>query len=176
MLARASICSVTRIVPSSAAIAQPTRPASIVAASTGPSSRTSEMLMTAPSRVSRSEVAELEVALHGQHHADERAGEGDDRQAEHADLVEIRNDCFVSRHPAKHPIHDATAEQCHIANRRYAIDDRGTPIGDGIGDRTEERRRRLRPVDGGVGGHKEQRSEIRGQGSVLKPQVSGLKP
>ena len=52
MLARASICSVTRIVPSSAAMALPTRPASIVAASTGPSSRTSDMLITAPSRVS----------------------------------------------------------------------------------------------------------------------------
>ena len=49
MLARASICSVTRMVPSSAAMALPTRPASIVAASTGPSSRTSDMLITAPS-------------------------------------------------------------------------------------------------------------------------------
>ena len=47
---RASICSVTRIVPSSAAIDEPTRPASIVAARTGPSSLTSEMLMTEPSR------------------------------------------------------------------------------------------------------------------------------
>ena len=42
----------TRIVPSSAAIAEPTRPASIVAARTGPSSLTSEMLITEPSRVS----------------------------------------------------------------------------------------------------------------------------
>ena len=41
----------TRIVPSSADIDEPTRPASIVAASTGPSSLTSEMLMTEPSRV-----------------------------------------------------------------------------------------------------------------------------
>ena len=53
MLLSASICSVTRIVPSSAAIALPTRPASIVAASTGPSSRTSDILITAPSRVSK---------------------------------------------------------------------------------------------------------------------------
>ena len=37
------------MVPSSAAMALPTRPASIVAASTGPSSRTSDMLITAPS-------------------------------------------------------------------------------------------------------------------------------
>jgi hypothetical protein len=49
----ASTCSVTRIVPSSAAIALPTRPASMVAASTGPSSRTIVMLMTEPSRVAR---------------------------------------------------------------------------------------------------------------------------
>ena len=34
-------------------MALPTRPASIVAASTGPSSRTSDMLITAPSLVSR---------------------------------------------------------------------------------------------------------------------------
>ena len=48
MLASASICSVTRIVPNSAAMAPPTRPASIVAASTGPNSRTSDRLITAP--------------------------------------------------------------------------------------------------------------------------------
>ena len=53
MVARASICSVTRMVPSSAAMALPTRPASIVAASTGPNSRTSDMLITAPSLASR---------------------------------------------------------------------------------------------------------------------------
>ena len=41
--ASASSCSVTRIVASSAAIAEPTRPDSITAASTGPSSRTSDM-------------------------------------------------------------------------------------------------------------------------------------
>ena len=52
MLASASICSVTRIVPNSAAMALPTRPANIVAASTGPNSRTSVRLMTPPSRVS----------------------------------------------------------------------------------------------------------------------------
>ncbi len=49
--ARASICSVMRMVASSAAIAPPTRPASIVAASTGPSSRTTDMLMIEPRRV-----------------------------------------------------------------------------------------------------------------------------
>ena len=43
----------TRIVPSSADIDDPTRPASIVAARTGPSSFTSEILMTEPSRVAK---------------------------------------------------------------------------------------------------------------------------
>ena len=54
---KASICSVTRIVPSSAAIDEPTRPASMVAASTGPSSFTIEMLITEPSRVARPIIA-----------------------------------------------------------------------------------------------------------------------
>ena len=88
MLARASICSVTRMVPSSAAMALPTRPASIVAASTGPSSRTSDMLMIDAQPRFQMQHAELSVALHGQHHADERAGQRHHRQAQHADLVE----------------------------------------------------------------------------------------
>ena len=82
MLVRASICSVTRMVPNSAAMALPTRPASIVAASTGPSSRTSDMLITAPSLRFHVQVAKLHVALHDQHHADERAGQGHHRQAQ----------------------------------------------------------------------------------------------
>ena len=90
MLARASICSVTRMVPSSAAMALPTRPASIVAASTGPNSRTSDMLITAAQPRLHVHHAELAVTLHGQHHADERARQRDHRQAQDADLVEIR--------------------------------------------------------------------------------------
>ena len=38
----------------------------------------------------QAQIAEREIALHGQHHADERAGQGDHRQAEHADLIEVR--------------------------------------------------------------------------------------
>ena len=52
----ASICSVTRIVPISAAMAAPTRPATISPARTGPSSRVIEMtttLATAPSAEKR---------------------------------------------------------------------------------------------------------------------------
>ena len=110
MLSRASICSVTRIVPSSAAMAQPTRPASIVAASTGPSSRTSVILITAPEPRFQSEIAERKIALDRKHHADERAGQGDDRQAEHADLIEIRQQCLVPRQPAEQPVRDADGE------------------------------------------------------------------
>ncbi len=52
----ASIWSVTRMVPISAAIAAPTRPATISPASTGPSSRTTDsttMLATALSALNR---------------------------------------------------------------------------------------------------------------------------
>ena len=49
MLLSASICSVTHIVPNSAAMALP---ANMVAARTGPSSRTSVRLITAPIRLS----------------------------------------------------------------------------------------------------------------------------
>ena len=45
---RASICWVTTIEPSSAAIPDPTRPVTISAVSTGPSSRTIEMQTRRP--------------------------------------------------------------------------------------------------------------------------------
>ena len=99
----ASICSVTRIVPSSAAIALPTRPASIVAASTGPSSRHIDRLISAPSRVSKPNCFELRVRLHRQHHADERAGERDDRQAQHANVVERRDERVAAGHARDQP-------------------------------------------------------------------------
>ena len=44
----ASTCSDTTIEPSSAAIAEPTRPASMSEASTGPISRTSEVITSCP--------------------------------------------------------------------------------------------------------------------------------
>ena len=52
MLSSASICSVTRMVPSSAAIALPTRPLTISAVSTGASSRVSDRVTMAPMRLS----------------------------------------------------------------------------------------------------------------------------
>ena len=132
MLLRASICSVTRIVPNSAAMALPTRPASIVAASTGPSSRTSDILMIAAQPRFQMQHAELIVALHRQHHADERAGERHHRQAEHADLVEGRQQRFAPRQPGKHPDQRAEREDGDVAQRRQPIDDQLAQVGDPI--------------------------------------------
>ena len=49
---KASICSVTRIVPSSAAMALPTRPVTMRAVSTGESSRVKESATTLPTKFS----------------------------------------------------------------------------------------------------------------------------
>src|ERR1700733_8973624 len=86
---RASICSVTRIVPSSAAIAEPTRPASMVAANTGPSSRTIEMLITEPRR--QSHHRELMIRLYSQNHADKGPRDRHHRDALDADRVKDRD-------------------------------------------------------------------------------------
>ena len=139
MLDRASICSVTRIVPSSAAIALPTRPASIVAASTGPNSRTSDMLITAPSRVSRPSIAELGIALHRQYHANERAGQRDHRQAEHPHLIEIRQDRAPSRPTSEQPRQRAPTKNSQVADHRNTVDDRGSPIRNPVVNRVRQR-------------------------------------
>ena len=133
MLARASICSVTRMVPSSAAMALPTRPANIVAANTGPSSRTSDMLITAPSRDSKCKHAELAVTLHGQHHADKRARQGHHRQAEHADLVEIRQERLASGQPRQQPAEGPQAEPGDAAQLDHPIDHQSAQVGNPIG-------------------------------------------
>ena len=137
MLARASICSVTRIVPSSAAMALPTRPASIVAASTGPSSRTSDMLITAPNRVSMLQLAELGVALHRQHHADEGAGQGHHRQAQHADLIEVRHERLAARQPGEKPLERPQAEQGDAPQAgdvvHHHLSEVGNPVGHPVG-------------------------------------------
>ena len=120
MLARASICSVTRIVPSSAAIALPTRPASIVAASTGPSSRTKRHVDDRTQSRFQPQLAKLKIALHGQHHADKRPGQGDDRQAQYAHLVEIRPQCL----PLRQRVNIQTkVPQAKMLNRPTAITD-----------------------------------------------------
>ena len=48
MASSASICSVTRMVPSSAAMDEPTRPPTMSAVSTGPSSMMTERRITEP--------------------------------------------------------------------------------------------------------------------------------
>ena len=47
----------------------------------------------------KTELPELRIRLHGQHHADERARERDDRQAEHANVVERRDQRIAARQP-----------------------------------------------------------------------------
>ena len=82
----ASICSVTRMVPISAAMAAPMRPATIRPASTGPSSRVIEMHDHVGDRRLGVEAREAGVALQRQHHAGEDRGQADDRQRVVADL------------------------------------------------------------------------------------------
>ena len=50
-VSRASICSVTRIVPSSAAMDEPTRPATTRAVSAGPSSMKTALLTPVPKKI-----------------------------------------------------------------------------------------------------------------------------
>ena len=73
MLRTASICSVTFIVPSSAVRAPPMRPASMTAASTGPSSFTTEILISTPQVLLQAHAGQLIVGLDRQRHSDERA-------------------------------------------------------------------------------------------------------
>ncbi len=47
--------------------------------------------------------AELGITLHGQHHADESAGQRHDRQAQHADLVEAGYQRAAARPPGHEP-------------------------------------------------------------------------
>ena len=57
MASSASICSVTRMVPSSAAIDAPTRPPTMSAVSTGPSSMITERRITEPMYLSGTTLA-----------------------------------------------------------------------------------------------------------------------
>ena len=82
----ASIWSVTRMVPISAAIAAPMRPATISPASTGPSSRVIDSTTTLAIALSRREPGKAGVGLQRQHHAGEDRGQRHDGQAEIADL------------------------------------------------------------------------------------------
>ena len=72
----ASICSVTRMVPISAAMAAPMRPATMRPASTGPSSRAIEITTTFGIALGV-EAREAGIALQRQHHPGEDRGQPD---------------------------------------------------------------------------------------------------
>ena len=88
----ASICSVTFMEPSSLAMPEALRPATMSAVSTGPSSRTSVMETSVPV------LPDLAVSGQGLGHlqrhdgAGEEPGDGGDHQAAHADGVHLQND------------------------------------------------------------------------------------
>ena len=140
MLARASICSVTRMVPNSAAIAPPTRPASIVAASTGPKLADQRHIDCRPQLRFHVQVAELVVALLDQHHADERSGQRDDRQAQDPDLVEARQQGFFPGNPRQQPPRGPQRKDRHVSQADQPVDDYPPKITDPVDHGTRETR------------------------------------
>lgn len=73
------------------------------------------------------ELAELEIALHGEDHADERSRERDDRQAKHADLVEVRKERFSLRAMEQHPVKGVKDEEREITGCVDGINHDATP-------------------------------------------------
>ena len=112
----ASICSVTRMVPSSAAMAAPTRPATIRPASTGPSSRVSETTTMVGMALSAWKREKPVIALQRQHHAGEDGGQAHDRQGVVADVEHLADD-LARVVGADHAGGDGTArEQSELAD------------------------------------------------------------
>ena len=70
----ASICSVTAIEPTSAAMPEPMRPPTMTAVSVGASSREKLRADDAPRVLHAAELLQAERELHGHDHADEHAG------------------------------------------------------------------------------------------------------
>ena len=85
----ASSSSVTRITPICAVMAEPERPAIRIAASTGPSSRISEMPEDVDDEGVGAELPQLLRGEVGQHHADQEAHQRGDRQRRGADVVQV---------------------------------------------------------------------------------------
>ena len=77
----ASTCSVTVIEPISAVMPEPTRPPTMSAVRTGPSSRTSESETTRPDEHLSAEGLERVRRLQGEHHAGEERRDPGDRDA-----------------------------------------------------------------------------------------------
>ena len=80
MICRASICSVTRMVPNSAAMAEPARALTIRAVITGPISRARDRATMPAHQTFPAELSEAVVALQGQDHAGEEPGQDDDKE------------------------------------------------------------------------------------------------
>ena len=85
----AESCSVAFIRPISAVIAEPARLANSSAATTGPSSRTSDSATSDAERLRRAVALQRVVALQAEHHADEQARHQDDDQRQHAGEVDL---------------------------------------------------------------------------------------
>ena len=88
MTVSASICSVMRMMPISAVRAEPARPVTMRAASTGPSSRMIESATAGPRNASEPKRAERQVDLQAEDHPGEGAGQEDDQQRAEADVVD----------------------------------------------------------------------------------------
>ena len=92
MESRASICSVARMVPSSAAMAEPVLPVTMNAESTGPNSRNRLRAVAEPSQLSALNLRQAVVALKSHHHAGKKTRKRDHRQRIHADGFDVVDD------------------------------------------------------------------------------------
>ena len=88
----ASICSVTRIVPSSAAVKAPILPASRKEMISGPTSRTTAEVLRPPRNDCASYCDEDQVELEHEDRADENPGECDRRQRSQRDVGDLAQD------------------------------------------------------------------------------------
>ena len=128
---RASICSVTRMVPISAAMAAPMRPATIRPASTGPSSRVSEMTDDVGDGGFGIEAGEAGIALQRQHHAGEDRGQPHHRQRVVADIDQLAADQAEVEGPAEGEGYGLQGEEGDAADLLQAVEDGGA---DGLQD------------------------------------------
>ncbi len=75
---------------------------------------------------------ELRVALHRQHHADERARQRHHRQAQHADLIEVRQQRVAARHARDDPRERPQKELRDIAHGNDPIQHQSAQVGNPI--------------------------------------------
>ena len=114
----ASICSVTTIEPSSLAMPEELRPATIRPVSTGPSSRTMEVETSCPISVMEPKRCRVLARLQRQHAAGEEAGEHDDGQRAHADQVGLLHHVREIKRLAEKIAHRLRSEQGVFLNRQ----------------------------------------------------------